>query len=62
MLLDDSVDIQSIRIVNEEMVEVVHRKTEEEGTVNPNINIFVAVFTTAYARLKLYEALEIPMK
>ena len=59
MLSDDSVDIQSIRIVNEEMVEVVHKKTEEESTVNPNINVFIAAFTTAYARLKLYEALEL---
>ena len=59
MLSDDSVDIQSIRIVNEEMVQVVHKKTEEESTVNPNINVFIAAFTTAYARLKLYEALEL---
>ena len=59
MLLDESMDIQSIRIVNEEMVEVVSKKTEEESTVNPNINVFIAAFTTAYARLKLYEALEL---
>jgi len=58
MLLDDSVEIQSIRIVNEEMVEVVHRKTEE-ATINPNINIFITAFTTCYATLKLYEALEL---
>ena len=59
MLLDDSVEIQTIRIVNKEMLEVVSKKTEEESTVNPNINIFVAAFTTCYARLKLYEALEL---
>ena len=59
MLSDDSVQVQTIRIVNEEMVEVVHRKTEEEATINPNINVFIAAFTTCYARLKLYEALEL---
>ena len=59
LLLDDSANIQSIRIVNEEMVEVVSKKTEEEATINPNINVFIAASTTAYARLKLYEALEL---
>ena len=59
LVCDDSVQVQTIRIVNEEMVEVVSKKTEEESTVNPNINVFIAGFTTAYARLKLYEALEL---
>jgi len=38
----------------------VHYKHKEEGIpISPNLNIFVACFTTCWARLRLYEALEL---
>ena len=40
------------------MVEVHYQHQEEDIPVSPNLNIFVAAFTTCHARLKLYQALE----
>ena len=44
----------SIRIVNDHMLEVVHSYEDNTITTQTNINIFVACFTTCWARLKLY--------
>ena len=40
--------------MNDEMVEVVYKQVDDEESVQVNINIFVACFTTCWARLKLY--------
>ncbi|XP_078363834.1 uncharacterized protein LOC144648066 [Oculina patagonica] len=55
LLRDESVIISDLRVVNDEMLEIVHRKREGSENVQPNVNIFVACFTTCYARLKLYQ-------
>ena len=47
-------DLQTLRVINDEMVEVVYRHVDETDPVQVNINIFVACFTTCWARLKLY--------
>ena len=57
LLQDEEQQIHSIRIVNEHMIEVVHNYTDETIPPQVNINIFIACFTTCWARLKLYEAL-----
>ena len=57
LLLNEEQQIHSIRIVNEHMIEVVHNCIDEAIPPQVNINIFVACFTTCWARLKLYEAL-----
>ena len=54
LLNDDSRDFQTLRVMNDEMIEVVYKHVDEEETVQVNINIFVACFTTCWARLKLY--------
>lgn len=54
LLSDTSKDIRMVRVVTEKMVEVVYQHVSEADPVQPNINIFVAAFTTCYARLKLY--------
>jgi len=54
LLYDDSRELQTPRVMNDEMVEVVYKKVRDEETVQANINIFVACFTTCWARLKLY--------
>ena len=50
--------IHRIEIVNEHMVEVFHNFQEKTIPVQKNVNIFIACFTTSYARLKLYDALD----
>ena len=41
------------------MIEVFHSFQEVCDPVQSNVNIFIACFTTSYARLKLYDALDI---
>ena len=40
--------------MNDEMVEVVYKHVQDADPIQVNINIFVACFTTCWARLKLY--------
>ena len=40
------------------MVEVYHTFQEVCDPVQTNVNIFIAYFTTSYARLKLYNTLD----
>ena len=58
LMTDDSVIVKSVNVFNEDVLEVVTVK--KEGACKPNVkgNIFVALFTTAMARLKLYDALD----
>ena len=52
-------DVRHVSIMNDQMVEVLYQYQKEDIPVSPNLNIFVACFTTCWARLKLYEALEL---
>ena len=54
LLEDDSQEFQTLRVINDEMIEVVYKHIQEADPVQVNINIFVACFTTCWARLKLY--------
>ena len=54
----DTLDVRHVSVINDNMVEVYYQHQEEAIPVSPNLNIFVAAFTTCHARLKLYEALE----
>ena len=58
IITDDRQVIHRIEIVNENMVEVFHNFQEKTIPVQTNVNIFIACFTTSYARLKLYDALD----
>ena len=55
----DTIDVRHVSIMNDQMVEVLYQYQKEDIPVSPNLNIFVACFTTCWARLKLYEALEL---
>ena len=58
--LDTStMDVRHVSVMNDQMVEVFYQYQEEDIPVSPNLNIFVACFTTRWARLRLYEALEL---
>ena len=59
LITSDQEEIQDILFLNEEVVEVQHStKTKFLKTLNTS-NVVIAAFTTASARLKLYEALKV---
>ena len=55
----DTLDVRHVSIMNDAMVEVHYQYQDKDIPVSPNLNIFVATFTTCWARLRLYEALEL---
>ena len=58
LLTDSANDIQTIRICTEEVLEVVYKQTEDNDLPSAKTNIFIAAFTTCWARLKLYSYLD----
>jgi len=54
----DTMDVRHVSVMNDAMVEVHYQYQDKDIPVSPNLNIFVACFTTCWARLRLYEALE----
>ena len=57
LLTDSANDIQTIRICTEEVLEVMYKQTEDNDLPSAKTNIFIAAFTTCWARLKLYSYL-----
>ena len=55
----DTLDVRHVSVMNDAMVEVHYQHQNEDIPVSPNLNIFVAAFTTCWARLRLYEALQL---
>ena len=51
-------EVADARLVNDETVEVHYRNVGEFEEQNNKVNIVIAAFTTAYARLKLYDLLD----
>ena len=49
-------EVCDARFVNDDMIEVQYRNTEEFAEQNNKVNVVIAAFTTAYARLKLRSA------
>ncbi|XP_054272493.1 uncharacterized protein LOC128992778 [Macrosteles quadrilineatus] len=58
MLTSPEIDVIRVQIVNEEVLVVSWEYIEEVGEPLQNVNVVVAAYTTAQARLKLYEHLE----
>ena len=58
-LSKDSYDITYVSPLTEERVEVHYKNKDGLLDPAPNLNFFVACFTTYYARLRLYEALHL---
>ena len=54
----DKYDIRYVSVFTEQRVEIHYKLQQEDDPVSPNLNIFIACFTTCWARLKLYEALD----
>ncbi|XP_068734459.1 uncharacterized protein [Montipora capricornis] len=55
----DQRDVRYVSCIDEQRVEVHHREEALCENISPNLNIFLACFTTCWARLRLYEALEL---
>jgi len=53
-----TLDVRHVSVINDDLVEVHYQYHDEDIPVSPNLNIFVACFTTCWARLRLYTALE----
>ena len=55
----DQYEVKDVQMINDETVEIQY--IEKEGFVEENdkVNIVIAAFTTAYARLKLYDLLDL---
>ena len=51
-------DIRQVQIWNDETLKVVYENLKANQPDNGKVNIFVAAFTTCWARLKLYSYLE----
>ena len=58
ILEDDTKHVSDIRFCTEEVVEAVYTHKEEAIFPSNKTNVFVAAFTTCWARLKLYSYLE----
>ncbi|KAK3106672.1 hypothetical protein FSP39_024929 [Pinctada imbricata] len=58
LLTDRTKVVQNLNIMNEETVHVSYVSSSEFSTVSTNTNINLATFTTAWARLKLYDVLD----
>ena len=59
LINNDSIIVKSVNVYSDDVMEVT--TIQKEGACAPNVkgNIFIALFTTAIARLKLYEALDV---
>ena len=55
----EAFEVSDARLVNDETVEVHYKEKDEFGEQNNKVNIVIAAFTTAYARLKLYDLLDL---
>ena len=55
----DKYDIRYVSVLTEQRVEIHYKHQLQDDPVSPNLNIFIACFTTCHARLKLYEVLDL---
>ena len=58
IILDDKIESISICFLSETMVYTSYERKDEFLKINYNTNIFVACYTSAWARLRLYNMLE----
>ena len=59
LLYSDKFEVCDARLINDDMMEVQFRDVEEFAEQNNKVNVVIAAFTTAYARLKLYDLLDL---
>ena len=57
LISDSALDISTLRLCTDDILEAVYTSVHDNAVKGTKTNIFVAAFTTCYARLKLYESL-----
>jgi len=55
----DTLDVRHVSVINEQMVEVHYQYQDEDIPVSLNLNVFVASFTTSWARDRLNQAIQL---
>ena len=59
LLYSNEFEICDARLVNDDMMEVQFKNVKDFEAQNNKVNVVIAAFTTAYARLKLYDLLDL---
>ena len=59
LLFNSHKKLTTLRICNEDVLEAVYTELDENIVPSNKTNVFIASFTTAWARLRLYEALDV---
>ena len=59
LLHSSEFEVSDARLVNDDTVEVHYKSVGEFAEQNDKVNVVIAAFTTAYARLKLYDLLDL---
>ena len=59
LLTDTTKEISTLRLCTDDILEVVYSSVLDNAPKGIKQNIFIAAYTTSYARLKLYESLEL---
>ena len=62
LLFNSHKKLATLRICNEDVLEAVYTELDENVVPSNKTNVFIATFTTAWARLRLYEALDVLQK
>ena len=62
LLSDTTKEISTLRLCTDDVLEAVYTSVQENAAKGKKTNIFVAAFTTSYARLKLYDSLDLLQK
>ena len=57
-LTSDEINVLDARFVSDEMIEIHYKNNENFIAPNAKTNVVIAAFTTIYARLKLYDVLD----
>ena len=57
-LTSDEIIVTDATLVSDDILEIRYEYSENFVEVNPNTNVIVAAFTTAHARLQLYDELD----
>ena len=58
LITDTTKEISTLRLCTDDILEAVYSSVDDNAVKGTKTNIFVAAFTTSYARLKLYEYLD----
>ena len=59
LITDTTKEISTLRLCTDDILEAVYTSVNDNASKGTKNNIFIAAFTTSYARLKLYESLDL---